>query len=281
MNPALGFRHWLSILAEPIKAAPSRRSRSERFIPIPLIVANQIFPAIQIKTVRRVSSRAEILPAKLQRLPDGFPLAVAGRFLTTGQWHPSFDDIAGCRLLGMRFLLLPLLLAAFPSRASRSQRHADVGRHLESCRDKLLGVSCHGALLGDSYVFQDRLGSHGEDLPGYDSHTGELLLRGDSHGQRHGVGTEQHGACSGAFLSTVGAFGRCSISAKIKSMYRVEYQCPRKFGDWNWRTLKGFLGLFDQTFPDRLAATQAANGLMWQYHGARVVDPWGQVVYQV
>jgi hypothetical protein len=69
--------------------------------------------------------------------------------------------------------------------------------------------------------------------------------------------------------------------ATIEGMYRVQYQCPRKHGDWDWYDLKGFLGLFQQSFPDRMAAVQAANGLLWQYHGARVLDPWGQVVYQV
>jgi len=36
-----------------------------------------------------------------------------------------------------------------------------------------------------------------------------------------------------------------------------------------------------QTFQTFEAAEQAANGLLWRYHSARVLDPYGQVVYQV
>ena len=64
-------------------------------------------------------------------------------------------------------------------------------------------------------------------------------------------------------------------------MYRVQYQCPRQFSDWLWRDLRGFLGLFVQNFSDQDAAVQTANGLIYRYHAARVVDPWGNVVYQV
>jgi hypothetical protein len=36
-----------------------------------------------------------------------------------------------------------------------------------------------------------------------------------------------------------------------------------------------------RTFPNFEAAADAADGLLWQYHSARVVDSSGQVVYQI
>jgi hypothetical protein len=62
-------------------------------------------------------------------------------------------------------------------------------------------------------------------------------------------------------------------------VYRVEYYCPRQ--SQFWQPLKGFLGLFPQTFATQEQAVQACNPLLWQYHSARVIDPWGNVVYQV
>ena len=64
-------------------------------------------------------------------------------------------------------------------------------------------------------------------------------------------------------------------------MYRIQYQCPRVHGDWLWHDLTGFLGLFTQEFPDQASAINTANGLLFEYHSARVIDPWGRVVYQV
>lgn len=66
-----------------------------------------------------------------------------------------------------------------------------------------------------------------------------------------------------------------------EAMYRVEYYCPRS-GRLYWQPLRGgFLSLMPQTFQTFEAAEQAANGLLWRYHSARVLDPYGQVVYQV
>ena len=61
-------------------------------------------------------------------------------------------------------------------------------------------------------------------------------------------------------------------------MYRVEFYCPRQAA--YWQPLRGFLGI-PKTFSDGSQAIAAANQLMWQYHSARVLDPMGNVVYQV
>ena len=64
-------------------------------------------------------------------------------------------------------------------------------------------------------------------------------------------------------------------------MYRVEFYCPRS-GRLYWQPLRGgFLNLMPQTFPRLESAAAAANGLVWRYHSARVVDSSGQVVYQI
>jgi hypothetical protein len=63
-------------------------------------------------------------------------------------------------------------------------------------------------------------------------------------------------------------------------MYRVEFYCPRS-GNPNWQPLRGFLGLIPQTFSTPEAAVNACNALLWRYHSARVLDPFGQVIYQV
>ena len=62
-------------------------------------------------------------------------------------------------------------------------------------------------------------------------------------------------------------------------MYRVEFYCPRS-GNPNWQPLRGFLGI-PKTFGSYAEAEAAANQLLWKYHSARVLDPYGQVVYQV
>lgn len=61
-------------------------------------------------------------------------------------------------------------------------------------------------------------------------------------------------------------------------MYRVEYYCPRKAP--TWKPLTGFLGI-PRTFPTFESAQSTADSLIWQYHSARVIDPFGQIVYQV
>ena len=65
-------------------------------------------------------------------------------------------------------------------------------------------------------------------------------------------------------------------------MYRVQYLCPRQGPQWQDLT-EAFLLIFRQpsTFPDLSTAQSAANGLIWQYHSARVIDPYGRIVYQV
>jgi len=61
-------------------------------------------------------------------------------------------------------------------------------------------------------------------------------------------------------------------------VFRVEYFCPRQSP--YWQPLKGFLGI-PKTFATQEQAQAAANPLLWQYHSARVLDPWGNVVYQI
>ena len=64
-------------------------------------------------------------------------------------------------------------------------------------------------------------------------------------------------------------------------MYRVQYLCPRS-GNPNWQDLTE--GLFWQTtrmFSNPGDAQMVCNSLVWQYHSARVIDPYGQVVYQI
>jgi hypothetical protein len=64
----------------------------------------------------------------------------------------------------------------------------------------------------------------------------------------------------------------------MQEMYRVEYFCPRQ-DPTRWQQLRGFFG--PKTFPDLNQAVNAANQLMWQYHSARVIDPFGNVAYQI
>jgi hypothetical protein len=68
-------------------------------------------------------------------------------------------------------------------------------------------------------------------------------------------------------------------SAYTETVYRVQFYCPRS-GKNYWQTLTGFLWQ-PRTFPTQEAAQQACDQLLWQYHSARVIDPWGNVVYQV
>lgn len=64
-------------------------------------------------------------------------------------------------------------------------------------------------------------------------------------------------------------------------MYRVQYLCPRQGPMWQDLTTGFLFFQSPQTFPTLQAAQMAADSLMWQYHSARVVDPYGQVVYVV
>lgn len=63
-------------------------------------------------------------------------------------------------------------------------------------------------------------------------------------------------------------------------MYRVQYYCPRQAQFWQDLT-EGIIWKTPRTFPSVQAAQQTCNGLLWQYHSARVIDPYGQVVYQI
>ena len=64
-------------------------------------------------------------------------------------------------------------------------------------------------------------------------------------------------------------------------MYRIQYLCPRS-GNPNWQDLtEGFIFKTPQSFPDFGSAQQACNGLLYRFHSARVIDPFGNVVYQI
>ena len=55
-------------------------------------------------------------------------------------------------------------------------------------------------------------------------------------------------------------------------MYRVEYYCQREKPPM-WRHF--------QTVPDFGWAVEVCKDLLFRYHSARVIDPNGQVVYQI
>jgi hypothetical protein len=64
-------------------------------------------------------------------------------------------------------------------------------------------------------------------------------------------------------------------------MYRIEYFCPRS-GIHNWQVLtSGWIWKTPEEFPSFEAAAMTCNSLLWRYHSARVIDPSGNVVYQV
>ena len=65
-------------------------------------------------------------------------------------------------------------------------------------------------------------------------------------------------------------------------MYRAQYFCPREAPVWQDLT-DSFLGLFrqPQVFRTLDDAVRVVNALVWRYHSARVIDPAGNVVYQV
>lgn len=62
-------------------------------------------------------------------------------------------------------------------------------------------------------------------------------------------------------------------------MFRVQYLCPRESPYWQYLT--GWFGLGIKEFGSLAEAAAQADGLIWRYHGARVMDPGGAVVYQV
>jgi hypothetical protein len=56
-------------------------------------------------------------------------------------------------------------------------------------------------------------------------------------------------------------------------MYRVQFFCPRQSPNWQeWP---------HGAYRELGQAVAAANQLIWQFHSARVIDPWGRSVYQV
>ena len=56
-------------------------------------------------------------------------------------------------------------------------------------------------------------------------------------------------------------------------MYRVQFFCPRQSPNWQeWP---------HGAYSDPYEAVAVCNGLIWQYHSARVIDPWGREVYRV
>jgi len=78
-------------------------------------------------------------------------------------------------------------------------------------------------------------------------------------------------------------YDRPQLRAYHGVVYRVEFYCPRS-GKLFWQPLTSTLLLFftqPRQFPDQQSACQVADSLIWQYHSARVIDPWGNVVYQV
>ena len=63
-------------------------------------------------------------------------------------------------------------------------------------------------------------------------------------------------------------------------MYRVQYYCPRQAPFW--QDLKeGLIFKTPRLFPNQTSAQTVCNSLVWQYHSARVIDSYGQVVYQI
>lgn len=63
-------------------------------------------------------------------------------------------------------------------------------------------------------------------------------------------------------------------------MFTIQYYCPRQAPFW--QTLQeGWVFKTPRMFADFNSAQNVCNGLLWQYHSARVIDPNGQVVYQV
>ena len=63
-------------------------------------------------------------------------------------------------------------------------------------------------------------------------------------------------------------------------MYRIQYYCPRQSPYWQ-DLQEGIFWKTPRLFPSFPTAQQTCNTLLWQFHSARVIDPNGQIVYQV
>ena len=67
----------------------------------------------------------------------------------------------------------------------------------------------------------------------------------------------------------------------MKSVYRVQYFCPLESDQWQWFK-DGVVFKTPKTFPSlELAAAFCDSYLVWRYHSSRVIDPAGNVVYQI
>lgn len=62
--------------------------------------------------------------------------------------------------------------------------------------------------------------------------------------------------------------------------FRVEFYCPRQAPIWQPLT-EGFIFKTLKIFPTLDDAQAACNGLVWQYHSARVIDASGNQCYFV
>lgn len=63
-------------------------------------------------------------------------------------------------------------------------------------------------------------------------------------------------------------------------MYRVQYYCVREGPIWQ-EYKEGLIFKTPRTFADFAGAQMLCNSLIWRYHSARVIDPSGQIIYQV
>ncbi len=62
--------------------------------------------------------------------------------------------------------------------------------------------------------------------------------------------------------------------------YRVEYLCPRQSPYWQ-RFGGGFFNRAGTGFASLELAKRACNGLLFQYHAARVLNAAGTVEYSI
>jgi len=63
-------------------------------------------------------------------------------------------------------------------------------------------------------------------------------------------------------------------------MFTIQYYCPKEAPIWQQLT-EGWIFKTPRRFADFGSAQDACNDLMWKYHSARVINPNGQVVYQL
>jgi len=62
--------------------------------------------------------------------------------------------------------------------------------------------------------------------------------------------------------------------------FTIEYFCPRLSSFWlPYR--EGMIFKTVRVFSDLPSAQMVCNGLVWQYHSARVLDADGRIVHQV